>query len=165
MQALHQKIGGSGSYTFSQFIVDPWSDSPPDLHLRLFTLEFLERFTRQRTRKYEHANTASKWPVALLRTKQRILLTKLQYGAQACCHVSAVAHFFGWKPTRSVEEWGHVIRLEQMLEVEAAGEAITTEFFSTMAEGRAWVKGSRFGGRWGRASGSRRCGWGLDSRR
>ncbi|KAJ7504236.1 hypothetical protein B0H11DRAFT_508585 [Mycena galericulata] len=67
-------------------------------------------------------------------TQQHDLLAQLRYSARACRSASAIAHYLGWQPARSVE-WGRPSGLAAMDEAEAAGAAIWTKFASPTAEG------------------------------
>ncbi|KAJ7175466.1 hypothetical protein C8R46DRAFT_65798 [Mycena filopes] len=61
--------------------------------------------------------------------QQRILLAKLRYRARECRRATAIAEHLGWAAPAPVSEWGEGNGLERMMEAEASGAEIATNFF------------------------------------
>ncbi|KAJ7268649.1 hypothetical protein B0H12DRAFT_1095883 [Mycena haematopus] len=70
--------------------------------------------------------------------QEHILLAKLRYRKRDSLRASAITDYFSWKPQGTVEEWARGNGLVEMLEAEAHGAAIATEFFLGVGVGARW---------------------------
>ncbi|KAJ7129643.1 hypothetical protein C8R44DRAFT_84018 [Mycena epipterygia] len=93
-----------------------------------------------------HPTTASNVPAVIACSKfisgeplphatQRLLLSRLQCYARACCRAAAIAEFLGWDTVEPVEKWRRQAGLTHLKQAEVAGAKILSAFLGDTADG------------------------------
>ncbi|KAJ7777450.1 hypothetical protein B0H16DRAFT_1449528 [Mycena metata] len=105
--------------------------------------------------KIQHANVALDVAVNIMaarvargadlepQSSERILLAKLRYRDVDSRRASTIAEHFGWKAQGDVGQWAHGNGLREMLEAQAHGAAIATDFFLGPGVGAQWWDAER----------------------